>query len=408
MGTKGSRMAFWNRAAAKGDPPRPRYGHTATRISNNQLAIFGGAAGDGELLNDLAILDTETFVWTIIGSWIGKEPAPRFGHSAAAGASFSTRLEENDFVNGDSESSCLIVFGGACLSSNTRDDEKSKRRFKRTRRREGHVVYSHEINAFDFASREWKQIKTGVTHPSARYDCTLTISSEHGSAALLGSPDPEAVTLTGANLNPNIERDGGRYAVMHGGFNSVSLPSDCWALSLEWENQGCGGDDPAEFELRGGDFLSLVNEGNNRNLFNSASSPTLVRDPSALSFASSNASTQVRFASDTKTPQLSHSASANDILSAMGVDVESIEKALTNFKREKIISSKEAAVERQERIRLEEIIESLREQVQKLEADRERILGEMGEEGKELRAKIKAHQVKIEGERAWLGGGAVV
>jgi hypothetical protein len=160
MGSKGTRMAFWNRAAAKGAPPRPRYGHTATRLSNNQLAIFGGAAGDGELLNDLAILDTETFVWTIIGSWIGKEPAPRFGHCAAAVGTFSSRIEENEFVDsGDSESSCLIIFGGACLSSNTKDDEKSRRRFKRTRRRDGHVVYSHDITAFDFKTREWKLIR---------------------------------------------------------------------------------------------------------------------------------------------------------------------------------------------------------------------------------------------------------
>ena len=108
----------------------------------------------------MAILDTETFVWTVIGSWIGKEPAPRFGHCAAAVGTFSSRIEENKFVDsGDSDNSCLIIFGGACLSSNTKDDEKSKRRFKRTRRRDGHVVYSHEINAFDFKTREWKLIR---------------------------------------------------------------------------------------------------------------------------------------------------------------------------------------------------------------------------------------------------------
>ena len=183
--------------------------------------------------------------------------------------------------------------------------------------------------------------------------------------------------------------------MLYGGFNSVSVSSDCWALSLEWENQGCGGDDPAEFELRGGDFTSLVNEGNGRTMYNSASTPTLAHDPSAASFASSNASTTIRFASDTKNPPLSHSASAADILASLGVDTESIEKALTNFKREKIIASKEAAAERQERIRLEDIISELTDEVAKLKAEREKLKAEMGEEGAALKKKIREHQVKI-------------
>jgi len=72
-GAASSRMAVWHRAAAKGTPPCPRYGHTATRLSNANIAIFGGCTGDGELLNDIAILDTEEFTWTLITSWIGKE-----------------------------------------------------------------------------------------------------------------------------------------------------------------------------------------------------------------------------------------------------------------------------------------------------------------------------------------------
>ena len=68
-----AKVAMWNRAAAKGAPPAPRYGHSCTRITINKLAVFGGSGSNGELYNDVAILDTENFVWSIVGGWIGKE-----------------------------------------------------------------------------------------------------------------------------------------------------------------------------------------------------------------------------------------------------------------------------------------------------------------------------------------------
>ena len=118
---------MWNRAAAKGTPPQPRYGHTCTRLAISRLAVFGGAGQDGELFNDVCVLDTENFVWSTVGSWVGKEPAGRFGHQAFAVGSYEGGVEEQEFVSeGDENSACLVVFGGACLSSAAKDDTKAK------------------------------------------------------------------------------------------------------------------------------------------------------------------------------------------------------------------------------------------------------------------------------------------
>ena len=155
-----------------------------------------------------------------------------------------------------------------------------------------------------------------------------------------------------------------------------------------WENAGCGHEDPAEFELRGAHFEGLVKEGR---LMSSASEPTLFGSGSYQTLASS-AST-VRFHPATKenspTSALLHSASAKEILVAQGVDVESIEKALINFKREKIIASKEAAGERQERIKLENNIKDLEDSVKELEEKKRKAEEAMGDEGKILRQRVR-------------------
>ena len=91
-------------------------------------------------------------------------------------------------------------------------------------------MYSHDLHAFSFGSKSWRTVRSGVTHPNPRYDMTLAVSSEFGSSALLGPADPPAARLSGVGLSDNVERDGGRYAVLWGGFNSVSVAGDVWAM----------------------------------------------------------------------------------------------------------------------------------------------------------------------------------
>ena len=374
-----SRMAMWHRGMASGTPPRPRYGHTATRVGLSSVAYYGGVCSNGELLGDIAVLDTETFVWSVITSFIGKEPAPRFGHQTVCVGAAG--------VENDLDAATLIVFGGSCRSAkDDSNDSKAMKKFKRTKRREGHVVYSHEIYSFDLVKRCWMGIKTGVTHPSARYDATLTASEEFGSANLMGSAEPAACVLTGAALPASVERDGGRYALLYGGFNSMSVNSDVWALSLEWEGSHT---DQGEFETRGDNFTSLVQEfqgdGSHRQrshqflkhlnpvMLHSASTPTLHNNPSNTTLASS-AST-VRFDDRTKAEKsrqggagaeidlvdlASNENRLLEIVAALGVDHKSIEKALMNAKKGKILASKDAAAEKIERLKLDEIIRELK------------------------------------------------
>lgn len=258
---------------------------------------------------------------------------------------------------------------------------------------------SHDLHAFDFPTMTWRFIRSGFAHPGPRYECSLTCSSEFGSAALIGAPEPEPGFLKGANLGDNIERDGGRYCIMYGGFNSVSPAPECWALSLEWESAGCGGLDPAEYELRGASLESLVKEAQPDGMLRSCSTPTLANVASAESFASSNASTQVRFVQGTKGGEVASGGpgggSAASILKTMGVDVESIEKALMSLKREKVIASKEAAHERNERIRLEKIIKGLEEHLAKMEEERKKAVEGFREERDQLRGTIERQKGSI-------------
>ncbi len=61
------------------DSPPARFGATLTQISKSEVALFGGMGEDG-VLNDLWILDTETWEWRRVAG--DKAPPPRKFHSA--------------------------------------------------------------------------------------------------------------------------------------------------------------------------------------------------------------------------------------------------------------------------------------------------------------------------------------
>lgn len=63
--------------------PCARAAHAACAIEQNQIVIFSGATGGGQLATDeLFLLDikTEPGVWTLIQT-IGRTPGKRYGHS---------------------------------------------------------------------------------------------------------------------------------------------------------------------------------------------------------------------------------------------------------------------------------------------------------------------------------------
>mmetsp|Transcript_17491 Transcript_17491/g.44035 ORF Transcript_17491/g.44035 Transcript_17491/m.44035 type:complete len:628 (-) Transcript_17491:2367-4250(-) len=62
--------------------PSPRHGH-ATCAIREKVFVFGGAGGDGQLLNDLWIYDQDSLNWTYV-TCFGNTPAPRRGASLNA------------------------------------------------------------------------------------------------------------------------------------------------------------------------------------------------------------------------------------------------------------------------------------------------------------------------------------
>ena len=421
-----SRMALWSRASCSGPPPPPRYGHTCSRLTASVLCMFGGIGPDGELLNDLCLLDCENFVWSRIAHWLGKEPAPRFGHRCAVADSTKHGAGERSF---DVNDCSLIVFGGACRSSTTKQTDAHGRPKKSTGKaggagqKEGHVVYSHESYAFDFGEREWREVHSGLpARPNARYDFSLATSSEWGGASIIGfgADKPLATTLQNVGLSPATERDGGRYAIVVGGFNSMYVNSTAWALSLEWETSGVGHSDPAEYELRDADLNSLVREhmtttttnaassmttfgqslprktGSSKQLLASASTPTLLgnRNASYDTLNSEGAATVVRFKEGDESRTTTMRQTRDDMDSG-GFDRQAVETALMNSKREKILAQREAAAEKQDRIRLEELITNLKDSIKELDRQKKDAQDALGDEGKILRSQIEAQQKHV-------------
>ena len=340
----------------------------------------------------------------------------------------------------------MIVFGGACRSGK-HDGSAAKKVRKTGGVRDGHVVYSHEVSSFDFVTKTWKLIRSGHSYPNARYDATLAVSSEYGTANLLGPSEPPAAVLSNVGLSPVVERDGGRYAVLLGGFNSMYVNSEPWALSMEWEVAGCGRVDPAEYELRNDTLESMVGGlswlkskslgvdgefARGPMMLASASTPTLGAGVSAASLAPSNASTTVRFGAGTKFDELEAAEAekerratsnpesktksrrkrkgrennggggvnpaTNNTKDFAEIDPEQraeIEKALMNLKREKIIAQKLEQEEKAERIKLEDIIDQLKNSIASLEATKQLLQEEVHTMGERNRTVVDNQKIEI-------------
>lgn len=73
----------WSRPDMNGTPPCARGGHSAT-LADTQLVLFGGhyyGKGSFVYLNDVHVLDVETSTWHDVRC-AGEPPPPRYGHTA--------------------------------------------------------------------------------------------------------------------------------------------------------------------------------------------------------------------------------------------------------------------------------------------------------------------------------------
>ena len=91
----GEVFANWNACDCAGEPPKPRYGHSAT-VQGKFLAVFGGQ-GQEQQFNDVWLLDTAegAFAWSQ-PSMSGTPPSPRSNHLALA----VTVPEKAAFIHG--------------------------------------------------------------------------------------------------------------------------------------------------------------------------------------------------------------------------------------------------------------------------------------------------------------------
>ncbi|KAG7397558.1 kelch domain-containing protein 1 [Phytophthora boehmeriae] len=61
---KETAIAQWKVVETEGNVPPERWGHTATKISNNRMVVYGGTDDDENTLGDLHVFDLKTHRWT--------------------------------------------------------------------------------------------------------------------------------------------------------------------------------------------------------------------------------------------------------------------------------------------------------------------------------------------------------
>jgi len=154
----------WTQPKTTGPAPSPRMGHTAMQIGSN-LLIQGGfffseeaqkAAGmkqgnqlRSSYLNDLRILDTETYVWSRLRV-SGTPPLPRYGHTCN--------------ISGPD----IVVFGGWNEKSGSREKEEKSDPSK--------TEYFMVLNT---DAMTWEHGKYVGTPPLNRYGHTCTSIGPH-------------------------------------------------------------------------------------------------------------------------------------------------------------------------------------------------------------------------------------
>jgi host cell factor len=73
----------WHEVRAGGEPPAPRYGHSAVLVGGTKMFIFGGKGDNGQVFRDMYYLDLTDSTWYIV-NWTTDAPSGRFGHACVA------------------------------------------------------------------------------------------------------------------------------------------------------------------------------------------------------------------------------------------------------------------------------------------------------------------------------------
>ncbi|KAJ2416747.1 hypothetical protein GGI10_000736 [Coemansia sp. RSA 2530] len=72
----------WTRVVATGRVPASRRSHVSTVVNGTKIVVHGGVSADfGSALGDVAVLDTDTWAWSV--PKVDNAPAARYAHAAA-------------------------------------------------------------------------------------------------------------------------------------------------------------------------------------------------------------------------------------------------------------------------------------------------------------------------------------
>jgi len=135
-----SSQFIWKQPTTQGELPRPRFGHSAI-LYQNSMIVFGGEDNDtGETLNDVHLLDLNSWTWKKPQVW-GEIPTSRSFHTAV--------LAQDQ----------MLVWGGYIVAKDS-----------------GYIFNDVAVHLLDLNTWQWSQITPSGTPPTPR---------SHHSAALV-------------------------------------------------------------------------------------------------------------------------------------------------------------------------------------------------------------------------------
>ncbi|MBW4642744.1 MAG: hypothetical protein KME23_07050 [Goleter apudmare HA4340-LM2] len=131
---------IWKHPIIQGEPPRPRYGHSAI-LYQNSMIVFGGEDNNtGKTLNDVRLLDLTSWTWR----------KPQVSGEIPTSRSFHTAVLAEDK---------MLVWGGYIVAKDG-----------------GYIFNDVAVHILDLNTWQWSQITPSGTPPAAR---------SHHSAALV-------------------------------------------------------------------------------------------------------------------------------------------------------------------------------------------------------------------------------
>ena len=233
-------VAMWSKKEPSGPSPSPRYGHACVSVTDSTevlsgsitgnaigsdgcMILFGGAAGTGELFNDVHIYDIEANDWQPLVCQ-GQIPAPRYGHSAQIIPHSTSKCAGLD-------EPLLLTYGGVMRNGTE-------------------TCFSRDLHILHLKHRHWTLVKTSHLFPSPRYGHTLVLKPDmrpwyhgvplppkpddkHESKEMLAKRDAYQQFQTGT-----AEAVSFGTMFLFGGLNSMYCSGELWTGWLEVRNPG--------------------------------------------------------------------------------------------------------------------------------------------------------------------------